>query len=169
MRRGRRTRLPLWSPLGPDKIPLMTRALIPRRSGPHRSSAAVLKRRWREQQRNWGTGRDIDAMTETQIWYLVRILITLLNIRDGPRPGQATHARALSEKFDWSQGVMMPRLQRLESLGWVRTEWGVREIGGKRCRVQSYRITGAGEAVAVVMEPYLRRLIEIVPQEHRRP
>jgi len=146
----------------------MPRALIPRRSVPQRSSAAAVKRRWREQQRDWGNGRDVVDMTETQIWYLVRILITLINIRDGPRSGSATHARALSSKLDWSQGVTMPRLQRLESLGWVRTEWGFRLIKGKRTRVQSYRVTSAGEAVAVVMEPYLKGLIEIAPRERRK-
>lgn len=140
--------------------PLIVRQLVTR------SSAAVLKRRWREQQRKWGD-RELSDMTETQIWWLVRILVTLLNNRDRPGSGP-THARALARTMDWSQGVLMPRLQRLESLGWVTSDIEVLVIKGRRCQVQSYTITGAGEAVAVVMAPYLQELCAIEPREHRR-
>jgi DNA-binding MarR family transcriptional regulator len=140
--------------------PLIVRRVITR------SSAAVLKRRWREQQRKWGD-RELSDMTETQIWWLVRILVTLLNNRDHRAP-RATHARALARRLDWSQGALMPRLQRLESLGWVTSNMEIREIKGRRCQVQSYAITGAGEAVAVVMAPYLQELCAIEPREHRK-
>lgn len=141
--------------------PLIVRRLVTR------SSAAVLKRRWREQQREWGEGRDLSDMTEVQIWWLVRILVLLLNSRDSRKPG-LTHARALAKRLDWSQGALMPRLQRLESLGWVTSDIEVRTIKGKRCRVQSYTITGKGEAVAVTVAPYLQELCAIEPREHRK-
>ena len=140
--------------------PLIVRRLITR------SSAAVLKRRWREQQREWGN-RELSDMTEMQIWWLVRILVLLLNNRDRHALGP-THARALARRLDWSQGVLMPRLQRLESQGWVTSDVEMRVVSGKRCRVQSYTITGAGEAVAVVMAPYLQELCTIEPREHRK-
>lgn len=132
-----------------------------------RSSASVIKHEWRKLQRRWGEDRRLDEMTETQIWSLVRILVLLVNLRDMRTP-TPTHARALQRRLDWSQGVLMPRLQRLESAGWVRTEVGVCVIAGKRCRVQSYIITSAGEAVAVVMSQYLRKLVEIRPHKHRQ-
>lgn len=147
-------------PQGVSVRPLIVRRVITR------SSAAVLKRRWREQQREWGD-RGLSDMTEVQIWWLVRVLVLLLNSRDSRKPG-LTHARALARRLDWSQGVLMPRLQRLESLGWVTSDIEVRTVSGKRCRVQSYTITGAGEAVAVVMAPYLQELCAIEPREHRK-
>jgi hypothetical protein len=141
--------------------PLIVRQLVTR------SSAALAKRRWRKFQREgWGRGRSLSSMTEMQIWWLVRILVLLLNNRDGAN--RSMHVRALARRLDWSLGVLVPRLARLETLEWVTSDVSTCVIKGKRCQVRVYTITGAGEAAAVVMVPFLQELVAIEPREHRR-
>lgn len=133
-----------------------------------RSPAAIVKRHWRAAQRRWGEDKRLYDITEHQMFSLVRILVLLLNIRDKATGSRATHARALGARLEWSQGVLIPRLQRLESLGYVISQPEVRVIGGKQVRVLSYVVTGKGEAAAVTLAPHFVKMLTIAPHERRR-
>lgn len=108
-------------------------------------------------------------MTESQIWSLVRILVLIVNTRDDPyAPQHLLHGRALQRKLGWQQGTLQPRLQRLESLGWVYTTHRRVRIKDRTAPVLCYGITPDGEAVATMWSPYLIELLTIVPRERRR-
>jgi len=133
------------------------------------SDAARIKNEWRKAQRTFGASRTIVDLTEYQIWPLIRILVLMLNQRDDPKAVEPLlYARALRRALGWTEGTLQPRLQRLESFGWVYTHPRRVIVAGKRMPVLCYGVTVEGEAVATVWSQYLQGLLTITPRERQR-
>ena len=89
-------------------------------------------------------------------------LLILRTLRSGREHGQGV-ARAIlqssREMLLVEHGSLYPALQRLESRGWIRAEWGVSD---NNRRARFYELTSAGRRQLVKETSEWKRLVQAV-------
>ena len=89
-------------------------------------------------------------------------LLILRTLVFGPQHGQGI-ARAIQQQSDGAllvdHGSLYPALQRLESRGWVRAEWGTSDNNRK---ARFYALTKAGRRQLLAETQQWRRLVAAI-------
>jgi len=89
-------------------------------------------------------------------------LLILRTLVFGPQHGQGI-ARAIQQQSDGAllvdHGSLYPALQRLESRGWVRAEWGTSDNNRK---ARFYALTKAGRRQLLAETQQWRRLVTAI-------